>query len=359
MKRTILLLSILLFAVAMSAPALAGSVLTITDVVKVDGKIGLYIRNEVGLKMNTDNSEDNVSVLNYKVENTSVFSIPSKSKPEIKTDEIKLVVIDHNWPESGYYTLSVSFTDTSGHAYDPETEYAFAKPALEVIEAWTEPKMVTSNSSFILYLKTKASGEGDVSDIDLTYVSHPKYYTYVSHTDLPDVLKKDETTTYSFTYKLSGQGMPETIIYETISAPIQASYMYLNKSDRQLINQSIVVYNRLAVGDTLPELKSLIDVSNTLVSGNTLDIPVFVWNTKAGSHSACKLNLTLSEASGTFKIPISNILPGDKTFPPAAEQSSDPTALFKIEIPESAAEGDYTLKISGIYEDCEWKAPQS
>jgi hypothetical protein len=99
------------------------------------------------------------------------------------------------------------------------------------------------------------------------------------------------------------------------------------------------------------------DTPATFVRGNIFDIPVYVWNTKAGTHSACNMNLTLEEESGKFEIPIFNILPSDMTFPPAVEQASDPTATFQIEIPGGVSEGDYTLTLNAEYKDCEWKAP--
>jgi len=358
MKKTILLLSAALFLITMSAGVLAGDAITITDVINVDGKIGLNIRNELGRPMMTDNSEYNTSALNYFIEDTRLLSIPAKSVDKIPTDEIKLVVIDRAWPATNYDTLKVVYTDDNSVKYTPEYGYAFAKKGLTLIESWTEPALVTSNSSFIIYLKIKASGEGDVTQIDETYVINPKYYIHTTHSSKPESLKQGETATYSFTYKLSGQAIPDTIDFETVYVPLQFTYMYLNRSAKTTLNESIIIYNRVKIG-SLPEMKSIIDIPNTIILGKTIDVPVYVWNTKAGSHSGCNLNLTLKEESGELEIPISNILPSDKTFPPAVEQASDPTATFKLTIPESAPEGEYILNLNGNYKDCTWRAPDS
>jgi len=358
MNKAILLLSAVLFLSIISASALAGEVITITDVVNVDGKIGLYIRNEVGLTMRTDNSDYNISVLDYFIGDTRLLSIPAESVDKIPTDEIKLVVLDRAWPTTNYATVKVVFIDQTGLNYNPEHGYAFAKTGLTLIESWTDPKLITSNSSFTIFLKMKASGEGNITQIDETYVVNPKYYLYVSHSTRPLSLKQGETGTYSFTYKLSGMAVPDTIDYETVYVPAQFTYMYLNRSAKTLVNESVIIYNRVKIS-SLPEMKSVIDIPNTIILGKTLDVPVYVWNTKSGSHPACNLNLTLKEGSGELELPISNILPSDKTFPPATEQSSEPTATFKLTIPEAVSEGDYTLTLSGKYRDCDWKAPGS
>jgi hypothetical protein len=359
MKRTILALSILLFAAMLSAPVLAGDVITVTDVQEVNGKIGLYIRNDVGLSMRTDNSEDNTSVLNYFVNNETIYSIPSESADRILTEAIKLVVIDHAWPETEYATVGVAFKDTAGHKNDREISYAFAKPGMELISTRTDPELITSNASFTIYLTMKASGEKAISNINAEYLEHPKYYTFVSDSYEHTTLGQNGTADYAFTYKLSGRSMPETIVYETINIPLRFSYRYFGKYVSWVFNETVVIYNRQKIGNNLPTINSLIDVSNTLIQGNVLDVPVFVWNSKSGSHSACKINLTLSEESGEFEFPTKNILPSDKTFPPGESQSSDPTAIFTMELPESIPEGEYDIVLSGNYVDCEWNAPQS
>jgi|TARA_Y100000310_G_scaffold345596_1_gene467034 hypothetical protein len=357
MTRAILLLSILLFAAILSAPVLASDVITLTDVADVDGKIGLYIRNDIGLPMRTDNSQYNVSVLNYLIDGENFTSIPSKSEANIPTEATKLVVIDHAWPADGFSNITILFSDITGYTYSPESGYAFAKPGLEVTSISTDPKLITSNSSFTITLTLKADGEKDITNIRSEYHSHPKYYTFVSQNTPVKSLKKGESGEFSYTYKLSGQGMRETMVYETISVPVEVTYTYFNTHVKDILNETVVLYNKMQIGNNLPGMKALIDVPNTIVRGKTLDVSVFVWNSKADSHSACNLNLTFSEDSEIINIPISNVLPSDMEFDPASEQSTDPTATFEIEIPESASEGDYTLELHGTYKDCEWKAP--
>jgi len=356
MKKIILLLSVLLFTIALSASVMASEAISITDIENVDGKIGLYIRNDVGLTMFTDNSEKNTSVLNYYLDDVKLLSIPSESAVKILTEQTKLVVIDKVWPTTQYSKIKVVFTDVSGMNYEPEYGYVFAKQGLSLVESWTEPKMVTSNSSFTLYLKVRASGEERIKDIGISTIANPKYYTFVSNTENPINLNQDDTATYSFTYKLSGQSIPETIIYETVSAPILFNYKYLNQSTKTKINESVIIYSRLKVEGLLPVMKSMIDVPNTVTAGKIITVPIYVWNSLSGSHSACNLNLTLEETSGKFSIPIPHILPGE-TFAPATDQSSEPTANFEVTIPESVLEGDYTFKLSGTFSDCEWSAP--
>lgn len=354
----LLLLSILLFAAMASAPVLAGEVTTITEVVNIDGKIGLYIRNDLGLIMQTDNSKENLSVLSYTVDNKSVFSIYAKSaKGAIKTEETKLIVIDAEWPKTGYSTIKVTYTDIGGLVYDPETAYAFAKSGITLEDSWTEPEVLSSNSSFTIHFKIKAGGEGEVTGIDAAYITNPKYFTYATQTNGLKSIKQGETSEYSFTYKLSGQSMPDTVVYETISAPVAFTFTYLSKNSKLTVNQSILLYNKQMVGNSLPELKTLIDIPNTMVQDSAFEVPVYAWNSKAGSHSACNLNITLTETTGQLKIPISNILPSDLVFPPASEQSSEPAVKFAVEVPATMPEGNYELVLDGRYLDCEWKAP--
>jgi len=355
MRHTLFVISILLFAAILSAPVLAGEITTIDNVVEVDGNIGIYIRNDVGLTMKTHSADYDTSVLTYTVDNVTVDSIPAKSSSTIKTEETKLVVLNHTWPKTSYSTIKLTFTDSANSTYAPETAYAFAKPGLTLVEARTDPEMATSDKAFTVYLKMKASGEGTVSDIKAIDLANPRYYRFQAQSLPVTSQKQGEVVEYSFTYQLSGQDMLDTINHQTVYAPIKFTYTYLDKNAKTVINESIGLYNKDKV-KYLPKMKAFIDIPSTIIRGKTLDVPVYVWNYVDDTHTADTMNLTLEDASGELTIPITNILPSDKTFKPSG-QPADPTTTFKMTVPESAPEGDYTLVLKGTFEDKEWSMP--
>jgi len=353
-KTILLVLPLLLFA-AMAQPVLAGEAVSITSVKNIDGKIGLYLTNNIGLLMRTGIKGEDARVLTYTIDNKEVSPIPAKSAPDVKVDEDRLVVLDADWPKEKYSVVRVTYTDTRGYDYAPEVVNVFAKPAIEIVELQTKPNVISTTTLFTLSLKVKANGDADVTDIDFD-ISPPLKYHVVADKSGPRTLKKGEIGEYVFSFKLSGKSMLWTIVSETMNIPVNFNFTYHDQGTSLLLKKKILFYNKASV-PLLPELSSLMNIPTKIEQGSTENVSLYIWNSKAKSHEACNIEVTLSEATGKIIIPVRNILlPSNQTFPPETGQPFEPTLFFDVKVPESTPTSDYIIGLSILYHDCEWNS---
>ncbi|HIK02998.1 TPA: hypothetical protein H1012_04105 [archaeon] len=351
-KTILLLIIVFLFLV----PAVhAGSVITVTEFVNANGSIGIYLRNELGVTIYTDSIKNDRSSLTYTVNGTNVTINADKSDSEIPRDFTKFVVLNKEWPSSGYYNVDITFRDAGGGLYPKDTYVLFAKPPLALLSESITPTKVLSNTSKLTYTaKIQASGENSVSSINFDLVKNPKYFI-ISDSKIPGALSKGATADIIITFEKDGQAMPDTVVYTTLFIPMRFTYNTMGFEGSQIFNTSFVMFNTLTTSGQFPVMEARIAVpAETVQPGQEVSIPVYVWNSNVGGNNACNVTLTLTSNSTDVAIP-SNIIPIDGDFKGRIEEMPDPTATFTADISSSAKSGDYKLSLNILYTDCSWK----
>src|SRR3989344_5050589 len=119
----IITLVILIFA---SQGAHAGAIFTITNVADANGSIGIYIKNEIGVLMQTDNSKYDKNVLVFYVNDSNTSVNSDKTPTSVPREGETLVVLNKPWPTAGYYKISATYKDASGGFYPQENYLVFA-----------------------------------------------------------------------------------------------------------------------------------------------------------------------------------------------------------------------------------------
>ncbi len=355
MKKAILLLTVVCSFMLVSQAVLAEGMFEITEIENKNGSIGLYIKSDYSTSLNTDPSETNTSVLKYYVGGESVGILANKSAGTIPAGKERFVVLDKSWPDSGYYPVNVTFVDNSGTTYPTHTTTViFAEEGLSKTEAEATPQRATTDDDIVLTVKLKASGEGDISNINVD-VDNPSYLVY-EEKDIPNYLSEGDSGTFVFNYKPSGGTLPDTVIFKTSRALINVSYSYLGQETQLEMNESIILFNKYQIGDKLPNVTTWLEMPEEAVPGSTINVSAYAQNVNSGGHSACSLNFTLSSENSGIEIPIHTILPGEKLLGTIVEPL-EPEAVFEVEIKDGISLGDADFTLKTTYKDCEWNAP--
>lgn len=355
MKKVILLLAVICSFIVLSQSAFAEGMFQINDIENKNGSIGLYIYNDYSTPLYTDPSETNRSVLKYYVDNEAVSIISSKSAGTIPAGSERFVVLDKAWPESGYNSINITFIDDAGTVYPTHTTaVVFTKEGLTRIDADSSPERATTDDNIVLKVKIKADGENDISNIRTT-TKNPSYLIFESE-DVPTYISKGQTKEFTFNYKPSGGSLADTVIYTTSRPLINITYSYLGQEAVLELNESVIIFNKLLIGDKLPNVTAWLEMPEEAVPGSKINVSAFAHNLNSGGHSACSLNFSLSSDTSGISISIHTILPGEKLLGTLVEPI-EPMVTFEVTVGEGTSLGtaDFTLKTT--YKDCEWNAP--
>ncbi len=357
-KTTIISIAFMLAVVSFAQIAHAGTVLSVTDAVNINGSIGLYLKNELGITIKTDSTKETVNVVTFFINGSNTTIDVARSASELPKGLVKLVVLNAAWPSGGHYNVNITYRDAGGGFYPEEHYVFFAKPPLILTGSSTNPTRVLSNNTKIIYTtKLTAAGEADVSNINFELLANPKYYT-LSGTNSPGALSKGANSDIVLTFERDGQSFPDTVVYTTVFVPMKFTYKTMGFESSQTFNDSFVLFSSSSSVSLLPKMNARIAVPEYAEKGNSVSIPIYIWNSNVGGHSGCSVNATLAASSSDLSIPISTILPGTE-FKGRIDEPEEPAINFTVNIANSTASGDYKLTLTTSYQDCEWKSYDS
>lgn len=333
----------------------AGTVITMVDAVNANGSIGLYLRNELGVTIFTDNTKNDRNVLTFTVNGSNISINSDKSDSEVPKGLTKFIVLNKAWPAGGYYTVDITYRDAGGGYYPKDTYTLFAKPPLSLASYSISPSRVLSNQTRVMYTaKISGSGEASVSNINFQLLANPKYYL-MSNSKIPGALSAGATADLELTFDKDSQTFPDTVIYTTVYVPMQFTYKSMGFEGTQTFNTSFVIFNSATSVSQSPKMNARIAVPESAEPGQKVAIPVYAWNSNVGGNPACNANLTLTSDSSDLSIPINKIAPGGE-FKGRVEETADPTATFTVEVSPSTKSGSYKLTMTVDYQDCTWKS---
>lgn len=356
MKKLALLVAIFAAFLFIIPFAHAGSIITVTKSENINGSIGLYIRNELGVQIKTDNTKDSTNVLSFSVNGSNV-SVDSDRTPEgISKGMEALVVLRYSWPAGGYYQVDVTYKDAGGGFYPKETHALIAKQPISAGQITIEPEKVLSNYSKIVFtMPVSWTGEDSISNINFELVAPPKYFR-LSDSKYPGALSKGATSNIVLTFERTDASFEDTIVYTTVFVPIKLTYRTLGFDSSQLFNESFVIFNSKTYTSDIPKMNARIDIPSEIERGKNTNVNVYVWNSNVGGHNACNATLTVSTNNPYVQIPASTAAPSGQ-FAGRVEETDSPTAAFELQTTSSTPTGNYTLTLNVDYKDCLWKNP--
>ncbi len=350
-----LLVSILIASVLIANAAFAGDIITITRVENVNGSIGVYLRNEYLPKLFTDSSQRNESVTFY-LDGTKTPVDPQGSIESLGAGMENLILLKAPWPTAEYQNLTAVYTDSAGASnYQKEWALVFAKPPLTIKEITTEPLQVYTNGSLSLKIKIVASGTKDVGSINAELLKQPRYF-HLGDSKTPVSMKSGEEKDFLFTFKPSGESLPETVIYSTSYTPFLITYSYGGFQTKTLVNGSFIVLNRMNTASLLPKLGLKIDAATNISQGESANITIYAWNSVIDSNKLCNLSMVLTSKNSGLEIPDPSVH-FDGPFKGRIDAPDEPTASFVVKTSSSTAAKTYDLALNTSYNDCDWKVP--
>jgi len=352
-----LLIAFLFASLIISSSAFAGDIVTITKTDNVNGSIVITLRNEYFPKMFTDASFKNATILLFYLDGNRIPVDPSRSVESLGPGFEGKVTLKAGWPSSGFQNLTILYADSSGTILPPqEWTLIFAKPAFSVKDVTTDPLRVYTNNSVKVLIRITASGDKDISNINTELMSQPRYFQ-LTDVNTPTSLKAGETKTFYFTFKQSGESLPETVLYSTAYLPLKITYNYYGYETKAQINESFVVLNRFAISNSLPQLNLKLDLPASIKQNENTSLNVYAWNSIIGSNKICDVNLTLISDSSGLELPITNVLSSDLSLAGRADTPDEPIATFPVKATADTPAKTYTLTANATYTDCDWKIP--
>ncbi len=349
MKNPIILLSIVAF-LFLTPIVHAGSVVTVTDAVNANGSIGLYIKNELGVLIYTDSTQNDRTVLSFSVNGSNTTINTEKSALELPKEQTKFVVLNKEWPAGGYYNVDITYRDAGGGLYPKETYTLFAKSPISLEVITIEPTKIFSNVSRVTYkAKVKASCEASVSNINFRLISNPKYYL-IEDSKTPGALSQGSSSDMQLIFDRDDRSFPDTVIYTTVYIPFEFTYSTMGFQGQQSFNYSFVIFNAVSSAGVVPKLDAKISVPESAEPGKTVSVPVYVWNSNVGGNSACNVTLKLSSNSSGVSIqsPDSSV---EGELKGRVDANETPSATFDVAVSDSAASGNYALSLRIDYVD--------
>ncbi len=353
MKTKLLLSALVLFSfIIISQSVFADGLVSVKKIENVNGSIGITVHNDLSTTLYTNPSTHNSSVFKYYLDNSSVSIIKNGSVTSIGSGKDGFVILNASWPQSKYKLLNVTFIDEGGTLYPSETSYPiFAKQGLSPIEVSVTPQIITTDKSVNISIKIKATGESDISSINV-HTKNPSYYALKLKSN-PTSMAKGSIEKFVFTYEPTGGTLPETVISNTSYALINVTYEYYGFKTTLNLNESFIVFNKNLIDDKLPNVTVWTQKPIEVEKGKSTNISVYAQNLNIGGHDACDLNFTLTSPNSNIKIPIYDILPGDKLVGSLIRPTS-PIVTFKVVSSNSSNIAKYNLTLTTKYKDCEW-----